>query len=54
MEELIKRLSEVDEETPVFDPLLLRLGRTLDYDSGPGFLEDADLDSSSDQEISEE
>ena len=56
MEDLIKQFSEVgeDEEDSAFDALLLRLGRALDYDSGPGFLEDLNLDPSVDLELSNE
>jgi hypothetical protein len=50
MEDLTKRASEVDQENSAFDALMLRLGRTLNYDSGPGLLEDVDLDSSQDQD----
>ena len=54
MEDLIKRLSEMDEENPAHGALMLRLGRTLNYNSGPGFSEDIDLDSYLDPGISDE
>jgi len=52
VEDLIKQISEVDEENPAFAGLILTLGPTLNSDFDPGFLQDLEPDSSWDQEIS--
>jgi hypothetical protein len=45
MEDLIKQLSEVNEDSPAFDGLMLRLERTLNSDFGSGSIEDEEFDS---------
>ena len=49
MQDLIKQLSEVSEESPAFDGLMLRLERTLNSDFGPGSIEDDEFDTSWDE-----
>lgn len=44
MEDLIKQLNEVNEDSPAFDGLMLRLGRTLNSDFGLGSIEDEEFD----------
>jgi hypothetical protein len=53
MEDLIKQLSEVSEENPTFDGLMLRLERTLNSDFGPGSFVDDEFDISWDESIDE-
>ena len=44
MEDLIKQLSEVGEESPAFEGLMFKLERALNSDCGPGSFEEDDLD----------
>jgi len=44
MEDLIKQLSEVGEESPAFDGLMFKLEMTLNADFSPGSLEEDELD----------
>ena len=49
MEDLIKQLSEVSEESPVFVGLMLRLEMTLNSDFGPGSIEGDEFEDSWDK-----
>ena len=44
MEDLIKQLSEVGEESPAFDGLMFKLEMTLNADFDLGFAEEDELD----------
>jgi hypothetical protein len=44
MEDLIKQLSEVSQESPAFDGLMYKLERALNSEFGAGSLEEDELD----------
>jgi hypothetical protein len=46
MEDLIKRLSELGEENPAFDGLMLKLEMALNSNFSPGSLEEIEFESS--------
>lgn len=52
MGDAIEQFSEGYEGNQGYDALMLRLERTLHSDFGTSFLEDVEIDSSWDQEIS--
>lgn len=49
MEDLIKQLSELGEESPTFDGLMLKLKMALNSDFSLGSLEEAEFDNSWEQ-----
>ena len=46
MEDLIKQLSEVNEESPAFDRLMVKLEMALNSNFSPDSLEEIEVDSS--------
>ena len=49
MEDLIKQLSELDEESPAFDGLMVKLKMALNSDFSLGSLEEVEFDNSWEQ-----